>query len=194
MLYFVTRAICWFILAVLRRWKVDGRENIPRYGGLVVVANHTSYWDPVAVGCAIDRKMFFMAKSELFRIFLLGAFFSRTGAFPVYRGKADRVAIRTALRYLTDGQVVGVFPEGTRSHTGEQLNPQLGAVMLASKAQVPLLPVAVKGARGLFKQVKVKIGSPMYLPYHSMSGLPKKEMVIVGRQVMERISSLLAEV
>lgn len=160
MFYWFARALCLVVL-LLRRWKVYGRENVPEHGGLLVVSNHVSYWDPVAVGCALKRRIRFMAKVELFSIPLLGSIISACGAFPVHRGGTDRKAVQKALQFLRQGQVVGIFPEGTRSHTKELLDPHLGAAMLALHGEVPVLPVAAIGTRGMLGKVKVVIGKPL---------------------------------
>jgi len=150
MFYKFARLLCRIILVLLRRWEVKGAENLPSGGGAVLVANHVSYWDPVVVGCAFNRRVYFMAKSELFEIPLLGPLISVLGAFPVRRDKSDRNAIRIAVKLLEEGNVVGIFPEGGRSRTGELMKPQPGAAMLAFKAGVPVLPVALILSAGRF--------------------------------------------
>lgn len=189
MFYKSLRLLCRIILAVLRRWEVRGVENLPAGGGLVLVANHVSYWDPVVVGCAFNRKVHFMAKSELFTIPLLGPVIRVLGAFPVRRDKSDRNAIRTAVKLLEEGNVVGVFPEGTRSQTGELLKPHLGAAMLAFKAGVPMLPVAVSGTRGVFGKVTVHFGRPLFSQGGSRSA--RADLENASDRVMEQIATLL---
>lgn len=181
MFYRFARLLCRIVLAVLRRWEVLGKENLPASGGMVLVANHVSYWDPVVVGCTFDRQVHFMAKSELFEFPVLGPAIRALGAFPVRREKSDRNAIRTAVKLLEEGKIVGVFPEGTRSHTGELLKPHLGAAMLAYKAGVPMLPVAVSGTRGVFRKVKVRVGRPLF----------NRENARVTRDGLEKASDLV---
>lgn len=191
MFYKFARLICRIILAVLRRWEVRGAENLPAAGGIVLVANHVSYWDPVVVGCAFNRQVHFMAKSELFKIPLLGPVIRALGAFPVRRDKSDRNAIRTAVRLLEEGKVVGVFPEGTRSRTGELMKPHLGAAMLASKAGVPMLPVAVSGTRGILGKVKVRVGRPVFTAAGTKAG--KAGLENASDRVMAQIAALLGD-
>lgn len=190
MLYWFLRTVIRFILLFWRRWRVIGLENLPAQGGVVVVANHVSNLDPVVVGCALNRQVHFMAKIELFRNALLGMLIRQLGAFPVNREKSDRQAIRTALELLHAGRVVGIFPEGTRSKTGEIQKPHLGAALLAFKADAPLLPVAVKGTRGFFSRVTVVVGKPIYIPdlWHSKPG--KGELEQISDQVMGTIAAL----
>jgi 1-acyl-sn-glycerol-3-phosphate acyltransferase len=194
MFYNVARIICRVILLLLRRWKVYGNTALPAGQGMLLVANHISYWDPVVVGCAINRKIFFMAKAELFQIPVLGLIITKLGAFPVHREGTDRSSIRRALELLGAGKVVGIFPEGTRSKTGELLNPHLGAAMLALKGGVPLLPVAVSGTKGVLGQVKVIIGQPMYFAAQNRRKISRNEMESVSRELMAEIGRLLSVV
>lgn len=197
MLYRFAWTLCRTILLFLRGMEVHGLENIPASGGLVVASNHKSYWDPIIVGCAFPKKrhIFFMAKAELFKIPVLGAIIHRLGAFPVKRDGADRSAIRIAINHLVSGEVVGIFPEGTRNKSEGTLDPHLGAAMLASKAFVPVMPVAVIGSRGLWGKVKVMIGEPMFFEsYPSENKSPKhnrEQLLEISRRIMERIMILM---
>ncbi|MDD4766190.1 MAG: lysophospholipid acyltransferase family protein [Desulfotomaculaceae bacterium] len=181
MIYRLLKFLATLILIIVRRWEVQGRENLPAGGGFLLVANHVSYWDPVVVVCAFKRKVYYMAKAELFNIPVLAYVLKISGVFPVQRDITDRAAIRTALRLLADGQIVGIFPEGTRSHTGELLKPHLGAAMLAAKAKVPMIPVALIGTRGVFGRVKMIIGAP----------IANRESSKVSRSDLEKDSDLV---
>ncbi|MDQ0285683.1 1-acyl-sn-glycerol-3-phosphate acyltransferase [Desulfofundulus luciae] len=189
MFYRFARAVCRVILAFIRRWEVVGTHHLPRSGGVLVVSNHVSYWDPVVVGCALDRQVHFIAKAELFRIPLLGPVIRALGAFPVRRGGGDRQAIRRALELLKQGRVVGIFPEGTRSKSGELLEPHLGAAMLALRAKVPVLPVAVLNTRGVFGKVRVHIGKPLVFSRDNQTGRPDYQAV--SRELMREIARLM---
>lgn len=192
MFYRLARVICRLVL-LLRRWEVSGAENLPPTGGVVLVSNHISYWDPVVVGCAIKRKIHYMAKSELFKIPILSQVIRALGAFPVRRDRSDRTAIRTAVQHLAEGRVIGLFPEGTRSHTGELLKPNPGAVMLAQKAGVPVLPVALSGTRGLLGKVRMQVGKPLYLFPAGATRAGKAELEKASEQVMAEIAAMLSE-
>lgn len=114
MLYRICRSLVRFYFAVFCRWKVEGAEYLPEQGPVVVAANHFSYWDPIVLACALDRKVHFMAKSNLFTYPVLGFLIKNLGAFPVNRQKkADRASLKKALQILDEGNVVGIFPEGT---------------------------------------------------------------------------------
>src|SRR5690606_31368421 len=119
---------------------------------------HVGIIDPWLVGCITPRPVRFMAKEELFRPRILRWWLNAVGSFPVRRGEADREAIRTALSILRDGGIVGIFVEGTRNPDGRPLPIQHGAAMLAVRAGVPIVPVAMvrEGRRRL-----TRVGAPI---------------------------------
>jgi 1-acyl-sn-glycerol-3-phosphate acyltransferase len=191
MIYRLLKFLASMILKVLRRWSVEGNEKLPANGGIVLVANHISYWDPVAIICAFNRKVHFMAKAELFNIPVLNYVLKIAGSFPVRRDTSDRSAIRTAAKLLEEGEVVGIFPEGTRSHTGELLKPNLGASMIAARAGVPMIPVAVIGTRGVFGRVKVRVGNPVDICKPGKCS--KSDLEKASDLIMEQINFLIGQ-
>ncbi|ACV62930.1 1-acyl-sn-glycerol-3-phosphate acyltransferase [Desulfofarcimen acetoxidans DSM 771] len=191
MIYQTSKFLCTAVLKILRRWQIQGLGNLPAKGGFLIVSNHTSYWDPLAVGCAIKPRIYYMAKAELFKIPVFRELITSFGAFPVHREKADRQAIRMALKLLKEGKVVGIFPEGTRSHSGELLQPHLGAAMLALKSQVPVVPVAVLDSKGIFRRLKLNIGKPFYIGNRQSDQTPKEIIEAGTEQIMSEISHLM---
>lgn len=147
------------------RWKVIGQENIPDGEGLVLCANHISNWDPVLLGCGIERQVHFMAKAELFRIPVISSLIKDFGTYPVKRGAGDRQAIRTSLELAKQGKVLGIFPEGKRNRTsqGNVGNILPGAAMIALKSGVRVVPVAIIGPYRLFRSVTIIYGQPIDL-------------------------------
>ncbi len=135
------------LFRVYGRWKIVGKENVPRTGGILLAANHASYLDPMLIGAALyrHRRVWMMGKREMWRNPLLAYINDRVMAFPVERHSADRAALRRALDWLAKGEAVMLFPEGERTRTG-QLNPaQPGIALLAQKSGVPIVPVACVG-------------------------------------------------
>jgi 1-acyl-sn-glycerol-3-phosphate acyltransferase len=189
--YRLCRSLFRFFFAVFCRWEIEGLENVPEKGPVIIVANHVSNWDPIVIGCAVERQVHFMAKKELFEIPFLGFLISVLGSFPVDRGCVDRAAIRQTLKLLNQGEIVGIFPEGTRSKTGELLPPSPGAAYIALKAQVPICPVALLGTNkifcsGLFPKFKIRVGSLL-----DFSDKEKKDIQEVADLMMEKIQELL---
>jgi len=197
MLYPFARGLFRGIFRVLWRWKISGLDNFPVKGPVVVVSNHVSNWDPIVIGTALPRPVHFMAKEELFHYPLFGNLLIRLNAFPVKRGQPDRSAIRRALEILGAGGVLGLFPEGSRSKTGELLKPQPGVAMIALKAKVPVLPVACVGTDKMgkkgsfFRSFEVRIGKPIeYIEYYEQR-LSTKNLEIISQDIMEQIALLL---
>ena len=129
------------------RLRVRGREHIPTHGPAVITANHLSMLDPFLVGYTLGNPhpIAFMAKLELFKIAPVGFLLKQWGAFPVDRAKRDAGSMRTALSILKAGEILGMFPEGTRSTTGDLQELRTGALRLAIRTNSPLIPVGIEG-------------------------------------------------
>jgi 1-acyl-sn-glycerol-3-phosphate acyltransferase len=192
MFYRFWRSFFRFLFTIFCHWEVEGLENLPSAGPVVVVGNHTSYWDPVVVASALPRHVYFMAKKELFGLFYLSWILRLLGAFPVDRQQADRSAIRQALTLLNNDQMIGIFPEGTRNMSGSGLLPPApGAVYLALRTGAQVCPVALCGAgnlfsRGWFHHFKVLVGQPI-----NFSADDRRDLQRAAEKVMEKIQELL---
>jgi len=168
--YTVAALLSWPILHGPYRFDARGRENIPAEGGFVLACNHVSNFDPWPLGLPLWPKRFlrFMAKSELYW-FPLTLVLNAAGAFPVRRGQADAEAIETAVRLARDGNVIAMFPEGTRRRKGLvkrfEARPRTGAARIALEAGVPLVPAAVRGTERLLwlGPIRVVYGAPVEL-------------------------------
>lgn len=192
--YNVLRFLFRLLFLIAFRWKVEGKENIPAYGGAIIAPNHISLWDPPLMGSALSRRIHFMAKEELFSYPVFSWIITQLKAFPVKRGTADRNAIRTAVTLLEQGELVGLFPEGTRGKNGVLGPAEPGVLMIAAKANVPIIPVAIIGTNKigrfpvLFPQIIVRFGKPLTLPQEKLS---REETEAQGRRVMAEIAALL---
>lgn len=130
---------------LLLKIEVSGRENIPKKGGFILASNHCSHLDPVILGIVCRRKLNFMAKEELFRNPFFAWFMYRFGAFPVKRRRADISALKEAMKRVNSGNALVIFPQGSRDYDLEASEPQAGVGFLASKIDVPVIPVFIRG-------------------------------------------------
>lgn len=190
MFYYLVTACLRILFKVVFRYRIHGWENVPQHGPYIICSNHTSWFDPPLVGsvCHYGR-VHFMAKEELFKLFLFGPIIKKLGAFPVKRDTADRRAIKHALKLLAEGQLVGLFPEGTRVKGGELGQPFHGPALIALMSQKPVLPVAVIWPDRLFKPVKINFGKMLYF---KAEGKIKKDILEqVSTKIMWEIGLLL---
>ncbi len=159
--YVFAKAVVRSILTPLYRIQTIGTEHFPKEGGVLLCTNHIDNLDPPVVGFTTPRPVFFMAKAELFKTPFLKKFMTSIQAFPVKRGMSDREALRTGLRFLKDEKVVGLFPEGTRSKTGEVGKGLAGAGFFALRSDAHVVPCAIIGPYKPFRKLKVVYGPPI---------------------------------
>lgn len=180
--------------ACLGGLRVEGVENIPPAGPLLIAANHASNLDPLAGWAAVypARRMWAIAKSELWHGPLMRAVMEMMRGIPVRRGGADRATIRRALDMLRAGEAVGIFPEGTRSRDGRLQPAQPGLALLVQRSGAPVLPVAIVGTHAMLPpgrsvprrgQVIVAFGKPLRFD----PGAPREV-------VLESVMAAIAEV
>jgi 1-acyl-sn-glycerol-3-phosphate acyltransferase len=186
---------------VVNSIKVYGIQNVPKSGGLIIASNHASYIDPPAVGASSRRMRMthFMARNTLFRNPLMGAFLRRVGVIPLDREKGDIKAMKTAISLLKDGAAVALFPEGTRSETGELQPAKPGIGFLVSKGQAPVVPVYVHGSYEAWskhsggmkrKPVVVIYGKLITREEIKALGAGRAAYPLIGSLIMERIAEL----
>ena len=179
------------------KWQIIGRENVPRRGPIIFAANHASYVDPPLAWASIYgyRRMWGLAKEELWKRGIISYLMNSIGAVPVKRHTADRVMIRRCLELLACGETIGIFPEGTRTYDG-LLNPaEPGMALLCQKSGAPILPVALIGTYEMLPRsakkwkrcrLKVVYGKPLTFAANTS----REE---IGATVMREIARLLTE-
>ncbi len=192
MFYTIARELVRFIYHIIFHITVVGAENIPaQKGGYIIASNHVSNNDPPVVGITFRGKYSFIAKEELFRNPLFAWLIKRLGAFPVKRGSKDSSAIEKALQSLENGRIFVIFPEGTRSKTGELGRPKSGVTLIAAQAKVPVVPVFVKYGRKKFRRnIVICIGEMIPAEKFDVDLTDKKSIRSVSTSIMDAIALL----
>jgi glycerol-3-phosphate dehydrogenase (NAD(P)+) len=171
LVYWLARAVLQPFFIVYFRMRRIGREHIPASGPLIIAANHRSFLDPFVIGMMLRRPTYFVAKIELFRNPFIAWLLSALGAFPVERGQGDRDAMVTARAILERGDVVVIFPEGTRTRPGALGAPKRGVGRLALETGAPVVPIALIGTEAVRRgwrirphRVSIRAGRPLRFP------------------------------
>lgn len=180
-------------------WKIEfyGVENVPANGGLIIAANHQTYIDPFWLSLPIKRPTRYLAWSAAFRWPVIGKFLIWFGAWPLALEGSDPAAIRSSLQWLRNGGAVVIFPEGARSTaTGSLERFKAGAVRLALEAQVPILPVTIKGGNRVWPKGR-RFPRPgkivvTYHPLYHAEQSPDEETRACARRESERLAQVIA--
>ncbi len=192
------RIVARLALPTFTRIRVEGLENVPRRGPVILAMNHIHWLDIPVASVRVPRVTHYMAKIELFNIPILGWMLRRGGAFPVRRGEGDREALRTAERLLSQGEAVVIFPEGHRSDLGPLIEAHPGVALIALRGNAPIVPVAISGTRDVFRhkglffwapRVTVRYGTPFTLA--SESKRSRESLAEATDRIMYAIAALL---
>ncbi len=163
---------------------IKGRERVPRRGGLIVIANHVSIADPIALWYSAPRHICFMGRADVFQLPLIGGVLRLARAIPVRQRSADRTALMDAIEAVRNGEALGIFPEGECSETGELLPFLPGVLLILRQTHAPVLPVGITGTQKLipygklfprpaFSVITVRFGSP--IPAEQILALPSPD-------------------
>ncbi len=179
------------ILKVMFRIEVCGVENVPLDEGFIMCANHKSILDAPVIGVSVPVEFSFMAKEEVFKFKIFEKLLKSLNVFPVKRGKGDLGAIRASMKALHDGGHLLVFPEGTRSRNEHMNEGKGGAVLIAVKSKVNIIPVGIEGTYKLFSKMTVRIGKPIDLSENFDKKIDTETITdIVDNKLMPTISEL----
>lgn len=194
--YLFFRRLLFPVGKLLFRLRFEGTENIPKTGPVIICSNHRSILDPYFVALPVPRQIRFMAKSELFEdhgrfarwlLYVLGA-------FPVKRDKGDVESVRTAVQILKEGGAVGIFPQGHCVFDNAPFRPKAGSILIAAKAEAPVLPACVfcEGRVRPFRRVTIRFGELFPFRDLNVSGDSMEGVRAAAGLLAEKINGLLA--
>ncbi len=181
-----------FNLVVFRVEK-NGEENIKEKGAYLICANHRSNWDAPILVSYLKRKVYVMAKAELFKNKFIKWFGRKCCVFPVKRGMRDIESIKYSLNLLKDGEILVIFPEGTRNGMEKNGKAQNGVAYMAIRTGVPVIPVGIQGEMKPFKKVKLNIGEPLDFSQYKTNKPEKEILDKVSKEIMDNIIMLTNE-
>jgi len=200
LLYRLVRGFLLLIFKIFFRFQVINSKNVPEKGGVIVATNHVSYLDPLVIGCAVKkRQATYMAKKGLFKILLIGTFV-KTFSFPVDRDKPTPSSIKEAVNRLKKGELIVMFPEGSRSRDGSLLDAKRGAGMIAAMSGAIVVPAFIDGTHKALpvsakfiklSKIKVIFGNPMEIK-GVKTGKDFQERI--GNDIMKAIKNLKVKV
>lgn len=185
MVYRIIRTLVYVWLHLRFTIKIQGVENIPP-NGCILAMNHQSNWDPLMVGVHTPRKMFIMAKEELFKNKFFAWIITEMGSFPIKRGSADLKSLKHTLKLIQQGNIFSIFIEGTRSQTGEMQEAKKGIGFIVEKSKAPVIPTYIYGVKGGWRsKAGVVFGPPVELDganYEEIANQVKIAIEEVGRK------------
>ena len=198
LIYRVGHTVCRVVARFGFSFSVYGRENLIEDGSAIVASNHQSYLDPPLIGCAHQRELHYLARNTLFDYTLLGWFLKRVNTVPVDRDRGDIAAIKTIIRLVKEGHRVIIFPEGTRSQSGQLQQARSGLGMVIAKTGAPVVPVRLFGTfealpktGGLrFVPVSMVVGRPLRFTGQDLASKDRDIYQRLSDRVMEQIANL----
>lgn len=194
-IYDLGRASFFVVFKLFYGYKITGRENIPEEGPVIIACNHASYLDPPLVGAGLRRRINFVAKEELFKNPVLRYLFTKWRSFPIKRDQFDKAMLKSILDRLRNGEMVGLFPEGTRSPDENLLPAKPGLGMIVSMANCPVVPAHINGSWRTLGKVNKKLRAvPISLTFGKPMVFEKVEGE-TGHQRNQRITdAIMAEI
>ena len=194
----IARAIMIFIMriycGIVYRIKIEGMENLPKEGNTIICSNHVHMLDSISLVIRFKTKRMtrVMAKEELFKNKIAAWAFRKAGAFPIKRGKGDTEALEVAKDYINKGDMLLMFPEGTRNGLDKGVKMKKGAAILALSTNSVIVPIGIKGNYKPFTRVRIRIGKPITLENYTTgtSDLNPREIVDLTNKMKDEIIAL----
>jgi cytidylate kinase len=199
-MYKIFRGILAFLLRYLFRLEVEGIGNLPKHGYAILAPNHRSLIDHFVVASLTRRQVWFMGKAELFENKHAARFLTALGAFPVKRGKPDRASLQRCLDLLADGQLVGIYPEGTRRPDSRFEDVEEGFAYIAVRSGAPIVPIGLSGTEAVFPKdrklprivkIRVVVGKPFRLTAQPSGVLARTKLKEATAQAQRRLSMVM---
>lgn len=197
MVYRICRNILWTLCRLCFRCEIKYRENLPRKAPFIIASNHASFADPSVLSGITTEQIHFIARESLFTNWFTKWWSAAVGIIPIKMGRFDLSAIKGTLEHLAKGEIVALFPEGSRSNDGIIKEPKGGVGFVAAKAGVPVVPVFIKGTdKALpinanfirFKKVMVMVGKPVE-PKEFLDKKGNCDYQALSQEVMNRIAN-----
>ena len=189
----IVHSLLYLFCIIVFRVKKVGEKNVPKQGAYIMCANHVSNWDPPILVASTKRKLYVMAKAELFKNNFIKWIAKECCVFPVKRGKMDMEAMKFSLKILKEGEILMLFPEGTRKGMEKNGKAQNGAAFMALRTGVPVIPVGIQGEMKPFHKVKLNYGKPLYLTKYQTNKQEKELLDKVSKEIMDNIIMLTKE-
>lgn len=198
--HFTFYRTCWWIAfglsKLLFRIKIEGVDRIPARGGAILASNHVSYVDPVLIGVAAYRELFYVTKRESFEVPGLGSLLNHLNAIPIDRSRGDRGALAAYEGILVNGGAIFIAPEGTRNKSGTFLDPKPGVGMLVNRTGAPVVPVYIDGTMSILRSllgletITIRFGDPVTYDRNRFGTVKKEIYRSISHHVMDRIQEL----
>lgn len=189
MFYNKVKGVAKCLAHLMYRYDVSGLENIPTDGPFLLCGNHIHWLDPIVVAVFPQRQLRFIAKKELFKNRIFGAFLKKMGAFPIDRSTTDMQAFRNTMNALKEGYGVLIFSQGTRMEAFE--NAKSGVALFALKSGAPIVPVGIKGTYRFRSKVQIKVGKPMSMAQYQGQKFKTEDVNQVMSDLSTHINALL---
>lgn len=199
-LYKVFRGILAFLLKYVFRIEVEGAEHLPKHGNAILAPNHRSLIDHFVVASLTKRQVWFMGKAELFKKKQAARLLNALGAFPVKRGKPDRASLQRCLQLLAEGNLVGIYPEGTRRPDSRFEDVEEGFAYIAVRSGAPIVPIGLSGTEAVFPKgkklprvvkIRVVVGKPFRVTAQTSGVLPRTKLREATAHAQERLSVVM---
>ncbi|KRQ86623.1 1-acyl-sn-glycerol-3-phosphate acyltransferase [Caloramator mitchellensis] len=190
LLYKIIKPIAKFLFNLIYKIEIKGIENIPDNEGALICPNHYTWADPVMVAIVTKRPIRFMAKAEAFNNPLMKFLLENVGAYPVRRGETDLTAVKNTLKLLKEGQLVGLFPQGTRVKGNDLGKAHSGVAVFALKSNKPVIPTYISGSYKPFSRMQVIFGQPIDFSIYKKDKMTGEDYFELSQIVIDEIRNL----